>query len=178
MQLQEVQMQHQGAMERLASEKDSTEPERGLRPVRNPRFASFRTQPLESLSAAVKLPINKRLLGNPTLGENLVMWNLAMRTGCTPNLPTNIAPYWYCLTQTFREFPVGLGIPPLYINIMVESNPSKPTMLVGGLGVVNLHFTYSIINLPSICLNKLLRKNHHCPKQPYICVDKGNWGRW
>ena len=28
-----------------------------IHPVRNPRFASFRTQPLENLSAAIKLPI-------------------------------------------------------------------------------------------------------------------------
>ena len=42
-----------------------------VHPVRNPRFASFRTQPLENLSAAVKLPIKKRFLGNPTLGTNL-----------------------------------------------------------------------------------------------------------
>ena len=42
-----------------------------LHPVRNPRFASFRTQPLENLSAAVKLPVKKRFLGNPTLGTNL-----------------------------------------------------------------------------------------------------------
>ena len=31
----------------------------GVHPVRNPRFGSFRTQPLENLSAAVKLPIKK-----------------------------------------------------------------------------------------------------------------------
>ena len=36
-----------------------------LHPVRNPRFASFRTQPLENLSAAVKLPINKKVSGQP-----------------------------------------------------------------------------------------------------------------
>ena len=30
---------------------------------------------------------------------------------------------------------MGLGIPPLRINIMLESSPLKPTMLVGGLGV-------------------------------------------
>ena len=53
-----------------------------LHPVHNPRFASFRTQPLEHLSAAVKLPINKRFLGNPTLGTNLGQRILAMRTGC------------------------------------------------------------------------------------------------
>ena len=42
-----------------------------LHPVRNPKFVSFRTQPLENLSAAVKLPIKQRFLGNPTLGTNL-----------------------------------------------------------------------------------------------------------
>ena len=36
-----------------------------LHAVRNPRFASFRTQPLENLSAAVKLPINKKVSGRP-----------------------------------------------------------------------------------------------------------------
>ena len=42
-----------------------------VHPVRNPRLAPFRTQPLENLSAAVKLPIKRRFLGNPTLGTNL-----------------------------------------------------------------------------------------------------------
>ena len=42
-----------------------------VHPVRNPRFASFRTQPFENLSAAVELPIKTRFLGNPTLGTNL-----------------------------------------------------------------------------------------------------------
>ena len=31
--------------------------------------------------------------------------------------------------------PMGLGIPPLIIKIMLESNPLKPTMLVGERGV-------------------------------------------
>ena len=56
-----------------------------IHPVRNPRFVSFRTQPLENLSAAVKLPIKKRFLGNPTLGTNLGQRILAMRTGCSPD---------------------------------------------------------------------------------------------
>ena len=62
-----------------------TKPPRGqtLHPVRNPRFAYFRTQPLENLSAAVKLPIRKRSLGNPTLGTHLGQRILAMRAGCT-----------------------------------------------------------------------------------------------
>ena len=54
-----------------------------LHPIRNPSFASFRTQPLENLSATVKLPIKKRFLGNPTLGTNLGSRILAMRTACT-----------------------------------------------------------------------------------------------
>ena len=33
---------------------------------------------------------------------------------------------------------MGLGIPPLKIKIVLESNPLKPTMLVGRLGVVML----------------------------------------
>ena len=40
-----------------------------LHPVRHPRFGSFRTHSSENLSAAVKLPIKKRSLGNPTLGN-------------------------------------------------------------------------------------------------------------
>ena len=62
-----------------------------LHPVRNPRFVSFRTQPLENLSAAVKLPINRRFLGNPTLGTNLGSRILAMRTGCTCSVPPVVA---------------------------------------------------------------------------------------
>ena len=31
---------------------------------------------------------------------------------------------------------MGLGIPPLRIKIMLELNPLKPTMLVGGLGII------------------------------------------
>ena len=54
-----------------------------VHPVRNPRFASFRTRSLENLGAAVKLPIKQRFLGNPTLGTNLGSRILAMRTGCT-----------------------------------------------------------------------------------------------
>ena len=42
-----------------------------MHPVRNPRFVFFRTRPLENLSHAVKLPINKRFLGNPTLEQIL-----------------------------------------------------------------------------------------------------------
>ena len=38
---------------------------------------------MANLSAAVKLPIKKRFLGNPTLGTNLGSRILAMRTGCT-----------------------------------------------------------------------------------------------
>ena len=62
-----------------------------LHPVRNPRFASFRTQPLENLSAAVKLPIKKRFLGNPTLGTNLGSRILATRTGCISLPPCSVA---------------------------------------------------------------------------------------
>ena len=49
------------------------------------RVFSDVTQPLENLSAAVKLPIKKRFLGNPTLGTNLGQRILAMPTWCIPS---------------------------------------------------------------------------------------------
>ena len=53
----------------------------------------------------------------------------------TPNLPTSIVPTNIAWLKLSGRSPMGLGIPPLKINIMLESNPPKPTMLVGGLGV-------------------------------------------
>ena len=60
-------------------------PRLAVSPIRVTRFSSLWTQPLENLSAAVKLPIPKRFLGNPTLGTNLGQRILAMRTECTPS---------------------------------------------------------------------------------------------
>ena len=54
----------------------------------------------------------------------------------TPNLPTNIVPsYIAWLKLSWWKSPMGLGIPPLEIKIMLESSPLKRTMLVVGLGV-------------------------------------------
>ena len=53
----------------------------------------------------------------------------------TPNLPTNITPTNIARLKLSGKFPMGLGIPPLYIKIMLESSPPKSTMLVGRLGV-------------------------------------------
>ena len=50
-----------------------------LHPVSVTRFPSFRTQTLESLSHYLR---RNGLLSNPDPGENLVMENLVMETGC------------------------------------------------------------------------------------------------
>ena len=50
-----------------------------LHPVRNPRFWSFRTQPLEICGAD---SVRISLKGKPTLGTNLGSRILAVRTGC------------------------------------------------------------------------------------------------
>ena len=71
-----------------------------VHPVRNPRFASFRTQPLENLRAAVKLPIKQRFLGNPTLGTNLGQRILAMRTVCSSHGPVAV-----CSSSLFSRRP-------------------------------------------------------------------------
>ena len=54
-----------------------------VHPIPITRFSFVRTQHLENLSAAVKLPIKKRFLANPTLGTSLVRENIVMGTGCT-----------------------------------------------------------------------------------------------
>ena len=53
----------------------------------------------------------------------------------TPDPPTNITPTNIAWVKYYRKFPMGLGIPPLKFKIMLESNPLKPTMFVGRLGV-------------------------------------------
>ena len=53
----------------------------------------------------------------------------------TPDLPTNIVPTNIAWLKLSGKFPVDMRIPPLNIQIMLESNPPKPTMLVGRLGV-------------------------------------------
>ena len=53
----------------------------------------------------------------------------------TPNLPTNIIPTNITWLKLSGKFPVGLGIPPVQIKIVLESNPLKSTMLLGRLGV-------------------------------------------
>ena len=58
--------------------------------------------------------------------------------GCvtfTPDFPTNIIPTNIAWLKLSGKFPRGLGMPPLKFRIMFVSNPLKPTMLVGGLGV-------------------------------------------
>ena len=53
----------------------------------------------------------------------------------TPNLPTNTIPTKTAWLRLSRKFPMGLGIPPLIIKIMLESEPLTSIMLVGRLGV-------------------------------------------
>ena len=51
------------------------------------------------------------------------------------NVPTNITPTNIARLKLSGKSPMGLGIPPLKIQIMFESNPPKLTMLAGRLGV-------------------------------------------
>ena len=58
-----------------------------------------------------------------------------LRFNTMPGRPTNIVPTNIAGVKLSGKSPMNLGIPPLRIKIMLESNPPKPTMLVGGLGV-------------------------------------------
>ena len=71
-----------------------------------------------------------------------VVRKLATRTvvppafGLTPNLPTNIPPTKIARVKLSGKSPIDIRCPPLEIKIMFESNPLKPTMLVGRLAVL------------------------------------------
>ena len=65
----------------------------GLHPVSVTRFPSFRTQTLENLSHYLW---TNGFLSNPDPGENLVMENLVMETGCTTISTKLLIPIDYC----------------------------------------------------------------------------------
>ena len=56
----------------------------------------------------------------------------------TPNLPTKIIPTKTAWLKLSGRFPMGLGIPPLNIKILLESNPLKSRILVRRLAVFPL----------------------------------------
>ena len=65
----------------------------------------------------------------------------------TPNLPTNIVPTNIARLKLSGRSPMGLGIPPFKLNVMLESSPLKPTMLVGGLGIMIIILATLLIKL-------------------------------
>ena len=65
-----------------------------------------------------------------TPGGRACLVRCPSRTLCTPNLPTNIIPSNVAWLKLSRSFPMDLGIPPRWIQIMLESNPPKSTIVV------------------------------------------------
>ena len=65
----------------------------------------------------------------------------------SPNLPTNITSANIARLKFSGRSPMGLGIPPLMINIMLESNPLKSTMLVRKLAVLSFIVVLLICNV-------------------------------
>ena len=55
--------------------------------------------------------------------------------GITPSLHTNIVPTNIAWLKVSGKSPIDMRIPPLQIKIVLESNPLKSAMLVGGLAV-------------------------------------------
>ena len=70
----------------------------------------------------------------------------------TPNLPTKIIPAQVRWLKTSGIFPTSLGIPPLIIQILLESNPLKSIMLVPRQTVTGLGYilTYKLCNYQCI----------------------------
>ena len=59
----------------------------------------------------------------------------ALCKACTPDLPTNIIPTNIAWLKLCGKFPMGLGMSPLRIKIMLDSNPLKSITLVRRLAV-------------------------------------------
>ena len=83
----------------------------------------------------------QRASHNQTRLRCIVCFGMAALIGwsnSTPNLPTNIVPTNIARVKLSGKSPMGLGIPPLRIKIMLESNHLESTMLVGRVGVLLL----------------------------------------
>ena len=65
---------------------------------------------------------------------------------------------------------MGLGIPPIQIKIMLESNPLKSTMLVGGLAVLADASTDEAMFVLTILALKILRsiRGNHLSNPTYL----------
>ena len=88
----------------------------------------------------------------------------------TPNPLTNIVPTNISRLKLSGNFPMNLGIPPLQIKIVLESNPLKSTMLVGRLGVLVYNIIllqlvyyscYMLMKVYHIIWRSLLLSNHN-----------------
>ena len=77
--------------------------------------------------------------GEELRADDRLTWGLAWLGGGgsapTPNPPTDIIPSKIARLRLSGRFPMGLGIPPLNIKMLPESNPLKSIMLVGRLAV-------------------------------------------
>ena len=67
--------------------------------------------------------------------ERFNLWHPRCGQLLTPNPPTNIVPTNIAWVKLSGKFPMDMRIPPLYIKIVLESNPPKSTILVGRLAV-------------------------------------------
>ena len=78
------------------------------------------------------------LVGMTTLclaGARLVCIAYSLARGHAPNLPSKMMPTKIAWFKSSGEFPMGLGIPPFMIKILLESNPLKSRILVRRLAV-------------------------------------------
>ena len=81
----------------------------------------------------------------------------------TPNLPTNIIPTKIAWLKLSGKSPMGLGIPPLKIKIMLESN-SLNSIMLGRLAVPRCCLSYSSIqNLLAMCVMGPQGGKQNCP---------------
>ena len=135
-----------------------------VHPVRNRRFGSFLTQPLESLSAdSVELQNYESIQGcpgNPTLGAKLVKRILVMRIGCSQSSKVFISSHrvmfaWLVSISRFMFRLSASRCMFLLLHILALTKENKNLWLI----VINLclQFYTKSISLKS-CLSTLCRR--------------------
>ena len=86
----------------------------------------------------------------PCLRAQNQLNRVLIRFSITPNPPTNIVPTNIARVKLSGKSPMNLGIPPLETKVRLESDPLKPTMLVGRVGELSCR---PMIGFPSLCNN-------------------------
>ena len=136
-----------------------------------PLTASFKQYPWNPLYSS-----RQARLASPNFLEVRLHMDDPSRGTPTPNVPTKIIPTKICWLNISGKFSMDMRIPPLNINIMLESNPLKSRRLVRRLAVnVQKHVASPPLSAPRGCA---CRGAHRGGKSGVRPILEGSCSKW